>query len=308
MRFLFLEKDEDAFAKLQVYAATIQDAEVKLVNGEFEKSVPQIMEFVRRDAETFPFVFIDPTGWTGFPLASLRPLLTLRPVEILINHMTGHIQRFVEDPKDIGLRKSFIEMHGDENELVQIKELARKVGIEDASVIRYGEVVRREGSFKHIARANVLYGDKNRTYFNLVYATRADAGLEAFKGAERKSMEVMESQRLEVQRQKRAGKNQEEFQFAPEFDPDYSEHFAALRERHLETSQKAVLDCVRSARLVSYDQLWGIALAQPLTWEADLKSCLGDWRKQGRIDYEKLPAGARVPKKGDGVLVRWIKD
>ena len=63
-------------------------------NAALEDSVDQIVEFAQREGpNSFPFVFIDPTGWTGFALDVIQPLLKLNPGEVLINFMTGHIRR-----------------------------------------------------------------------------------------------------------------------------------------------------------------------------------------------------------------------
>ena len=40
-----------------------------------EESVDAILNFVRREGrQTFPFIFIDPTGWTGFAMDTIAPL------------------------------------------------------------------------------------------------------------------------------------------------------------------------------------------------------------------------------------------
>ncbi|MEJ2434379.1 MAG: hypothetical protein P8Y53_14915, partial [Pseudolabrys sp.] len=45
-------------------------------------------------------VFIDPTGWTGYPLDKIRPLFGRTKCELLINFMYDFINRFAasEDP------------------------------------------------------------------------------------------------------------------------------------------------------------------------------------------------------------------
>src|SRR6185436_16747364 len=108
LRCFFLEKDPEAFGHLEEFARGIPraDAEIEVLNGEFEDSVDKILRFIQRDARTFPFIFIDPTGWTGFRLKIIAPLLRLDPGEVLINFMTSHIRRFL---KREGSRQGFID-------------------------------------------------------------------------------------------------------------------------------------------------------------------------------------------------------
>ena len=56
-----------------------------------EEAIPAIDEFIRR---SFPYIFIDPTGWKGYSPEKLKPLCYRRQkVELLINFMYDHINR-----------------------------------------------------------------------------------------------------------------------------------------------------------------------------------------------------------------------
>lgn len=97
LRCLFLEKDPEAHAKLEEFAVNVQNALVKTRNCELAEAIDDIVAFIREGGpHSFPFIFIDPTGWTGFAMGEIEPLLKLDPGEVLINFMTGHINRFIE--------------------------------------------------------------------------------------------------------------------------------------------------------------------------------------------------------------------
>jgi three-Cys-motif partner protein len=96
LRCFFLEYDPAAYRRLTEFARTITDIEIETKNKRLEEAVGDILSFHRQAGTAFPFVFIDPTGWTGFPLAVIRPLLQLKPGEVLINYMTWHARRFIE--------------------------------------------------------------------------------------------------------------------------------------------------------------------------------------------------------------------
>jgi three-Cys-motif partner protein len=106
-RCLFIEKDAAAFCSLEHAVAAVRDIEVRALNGEFETLIPHIQEFVRK---SFALVFIDPTGWTGFGLRRIQPILRLR-CEILINFMFDHVNRFLDDPRP-ETTASFDELFG----------------------------------------------------------------------------------------------------------------------------------------------------------------------------------------------------
>ncbi len=97
LRCFFLEENKEACRRLQNFSEQVQGTdEIRVLNSTFEDSVDQIRDFVLAGGEdNFPFLFIDPTGWTGFALRTITPLLRLTPSEVLINFMTSHITRFL---------------------------------------------------------------------------------------------------------------------------------------------------------------------------------------------------------------------
>src|SRR5437660_2412077 len=65
LRCLFLEKSPDAYAKLAAFAEKITDVEIRTLNRALEEAVPDILQFIHGGGrQSFPFIFVDPTGWT----------------------------------------------------------------------------------------------------------------------------------------------------------------------------------------------------------------------------------------------------
>jgi three-Cys-motif partner protein len=115
LRCFFLEKETGPYRKLKEFADTVSYAEVKTKNSELTASVEEIQTFLEQGGPTsFPFIFIDPTGWTGFDLNVIAPLLKVDPGEVLINFMTGHIRRFIDSPQT-ETRESFERLFGSGN-------------------------------------------------------------------------------------------------------------------------------------------------------------------------------------------------
>ncbi|HSU56664.1 MAG TPA: three-Cys-motif partner protein TcmP, partial [Candidatus Dormibacteraeota bacterium] len=112
LRCFFLEKNRAAYAKLKEFADHATDAKIEPRNATLEESIRHIVDFVRGGgSKAFPFIFIDPTGWTGFEMETIAPLLRLNPGEALINFMTGHIRRFLDSP-DEETQESFKRLFG----------------------------------------------------------------------------------------------------------------------------------------------------------------------------------------------------
>ena len=87
LRSFFLEKQPRAYARLKQFADGITDVEIRTHNSELETSIDSVLNFVKEDPKTFPFIFIDPTGWAGFAMQDIGPLLKLNPGEVLINSL-----------------------------------------------------------------------------------------------------------------------------------------------------------------------------------------------------------------------------
>lgn len=303
LRCFFLEKDPAAFAKLREFATGVRDAEIRTKNATLEESISDIVAFIAaRQNDAFPFVFVDPTGWTGFGLDVIQPLLRLRPGEVLVNFMTGFIARFV-DSADEGIRRSFDRLFGSVDYRSRIAGLTGQ-DREEELVRCYAEAIGLAGGFDHVCPAIVLHPEKDRTHFHLLYATRNAKGVEVFKQVEKKAMEVMEGARGEAQRRRRVHRTgQLELLSADQMhDPS---HYDNLRERHLAAAMADVRGLLQSRPSVTYDDAWIAALSHPLTWESDLKAWIDAWVKENRLCVTGLGPRNRVPRRGAEHMLRW---
>jgi three-Cys-motif partner protein len=304
LRCLFIEKNIEAFKRLQDFAQSITDAEVVALNSKLEDSVAEIADFLRAGgSKSFPFIFIDPTGWTGFAMDVIEPLLRFDPSEVLINFMSGDIPRFVTSPQE-QTAQSFMRLFGDK-EFKKVVEGLSERDREDALVEKYSQIVKLRGNFKFSCSAIVLHPKSNRTRFHLVYATRHPTGVKVFKEAEKIAMGEMEHVRGGVRQRKR-----EEATGAVLFNDLYhdSSYYDALRRRYTEKAKEAVLRLLRKAGKVPYDESWELAMSFPLTWESDLKRWLKSWAQQTsgeRLEFSGMVQGQLVPKYGAGNHLIW---
>jgi len=303
LRCFFIEKKKSAHARLDAFARDVTDAEVATRHATFEAAVPDVVEFVRQGGpRNFTFIFIDPTGWTGFAMETLKPLLQLDRVELLINFMTSHIRRFVESP-DKQTQDSFERMFGtaDFRRTVQGLRFEEK---EDALIREYMTNLRRLGRFKYVAAAIVLDPLISRTHFHMIYATRHPIGLQVFKEVERKAMDVMVTAQADAHRNRRVeGSDQQElFGSRDLFNP---RHYDALRKGYLVKAQRLTRDLLEKRKSVPYDVAWKAAISFPLVWESDLKEWLKLWRRDGLVDVDGLRGKQKVPQVAQNHTLIW---
>jgi three-Cys-motif partner protein len=306
LRCFFLEKTPSAYAKLRQFAGQQDDVIIETKNKKLEDAIQDIEKFVRAGGTTsFPFIFIDPTGWSGFALETITPLLKLDPVEVLITFMTEHIRRFIEWPQKQN-QESFIKLFGTSRFKDILKGLEEK-DREDAIVTTYSECVKRVGSFGYTSSAIVLHPKKNRTHFHLIYATRDPRGIQVFKDAEKKAMPVMERTRDEAQkrgREERTGQTELGL-FSGTVTQDPSEYFRSLRERYLSRARAADLALLQTKKQLAYDEAWSSAMTFPLTWKSDLKNWIQEWEQDGQLKIMGMKERQRVPKLGEDNCLVW---
>jgi len=300
LRCFFLEHNRDAYSQLRQFADKVTDVEIRVLNVSFEDSVSAVLDFIRTGGTTFPFIFIDPTGWTGFALKNISPLLKLDPGEVLVNFMTSHIRRFLRDE---GSLQSFIDLFGSADFREQVSNLSG-MDLEDAAVFEYIRSLQREGHYPYVLPSIVLHPELDRTHFHLIYATRHIRGVEVFKGAEKAAMSEMGRVRAVAQSRRQEERTGQKSLFASAEAPQ-SRHYTDLRERYLRESRERVLDLLTRSRRILYDEAWALALGSPLVWESDLKDWIKDWHKAGVLQLQGLQGRESVPKQGQSHFLLW---
>lgn len=294
VRCFFLEKDRRAYLKLEKFAKDTTDATIETRNASLDESIPEILEFVGRGGTaSFPFVFIDPTGWTGFPIDVIEPLLNIRPGEVLVNFMTGHISRFagLRDPTH---RTAFDRLFGPIDYRSRIRGLVGQ-DREDELVRCYADALRAVGGFDYVCPSLVLHPEKDRTHFDLIYATRSLKGVEVFKQVEKKAMAVMEKARADAQQRSRVSRDHQPELFDSE-SMHRGTHYASLRDRYLRRTKDHILELLKEKRRMLFEDVWVAALESPLVWDSDLKAWIREWVEIGFIRIVGLSEKERVPK------------
>jgi hypothetical protein len=164
----------------------------------------------------------------------------------------------------------------------------------------YAQRIQMAGGYPFTCYTPVLHREEDTTHFHLIYASRNEKGVEVFKDAERRAVDVMEQKRAEAQQAKRSAGGQALLFGAAEMHD--SSYYSALRTLYLDRAKSEVLEVFQRQSLLGYDDAWRLAMKHPLVWERDLKDWIAAWRKEGRLDSGGL---SREPKRGTETLFTW---
>lgn len=300
VRCLFNDSDRKAYENLKEVVRPVQDIEIKALCRKFEDVVPEIADFV---GKSFSLTFIDPTGWTGFGLQKIRPLLEL-PGEVIINFMYDHVARFLEHPHP-ELVASFDPLFGGKGWYEEVLESVKSGNTrEDAILDVYQERLRQFGGFKYVTSTRILKPLADRSYFFLVYGTRHWKGLVEFRAVEKKAVEEQELVRSTKKLSRLIDKSGQQELFTSDTSQTGPRTYEGERQKNLEIGYKKVQALLDTYRSVSYESLIGAALEIPLFWESDLKAWLKNLRERGEIEIPQLQGRANTPKQGHTIHLK----
>lgn len=293
-RCLFIEKDKGAFQELQKSVGEIRDIEIKLINGSFEDNIPEICNFIGR---SFSLVFIDPTGWTGFDLTKIAPLLMLKG-EVLINFMTDFIIRFVSDPRP-EIIQSFDPLFGPNWYPEWQKLVAVGMSNESATVEIYNTRLKQAGDFEFVTSTRIKKPTLERSYFHLIYATRHWKGVKEFRFVEEKAIDAQEDERNAAKYRISTEKTGMDSLFGQKIMETGGKSYEQERNDQAERGYKKLVELLKQNKSgIKYEDLLGRVLEIPLVWDSDLNHWLDDMRKAKKVEIPNMKPRERVPKKG----------
>jgi three-Cys-motif partner protein len=295
IRCLFIEKDERAFRALCQATQSIEGIEVRAMCGEFEQLIPEVLKFVGR---SFALFFIDPTGWTGFGLKQITPILRQRG-EVIINFMFDHINRFLELPESVYVDQ-FNDLFGGPGWEESVRSVQRR---EQAIIDLYLKRMRTAGGFAHVTYARIDKPTIDRTYFYLVYGTRHPKGLMEFRKVEKGFANEQGRVRLTAKQNNRIERTgQSEFFFLAD-DQCPVPSFEEEREIQLKTAATCMRRILEKKPKTLYEEVLIPLLEMPLVWESDVQAMVMKLRNDGELEISRMGPRERTPKSGH-VLIR----
>jgi hypothetical protein len=183
------------------------DTEIRTYCGKFEDAVAQIRSAI---GNAFPLIFVDPTGWTGYPFQQIKPIFSYPKCEVLINFMYGHISRFVtsQDEKTIASLDPILGGPGWWDRLD--KSMQPGPAVEKL----FRSTLQQAGSFNYVISTKVDKSTADRPHFFLAYGTKDRAGLIAFRQTEYEALREHAKNRAHAKERKREARSQVPDMFA----------------------------------------------------------------------------------------------
>ena len=200
IKCFFSEKNPRAFSQLASSISPFNNPstgfEIETYCGEFESAVPIIQKFIGR---SFPLVFIDPTGWSGYSFEVIRPLFNAPKCEVLINFMYDFVNRAASmgDPKIIASLNPILGGPGWEQRLDT--HLPKGLAVEKL----FRQTLTAAGGFQSVISTKVDRSTADRPHFFIVYGTKSPDGLKAFREVEYKALKQHARDRADARERKR---------------------------------------------------------------------------------------------------------
>lgn len=301
---VLVEANRRAFSKLEEFAAkkTSPGFRVHALFGEFARQIPNIDHLVKLNCHNpFRFVFLDPKGWADIPMQEMKPFLHDRSCEVLINLMTRHIIRFLEEESRA---ESYNDLFGRAGVLDQLRKTSKESNERAEQAVReYCRSLSQLCGFRYVSSAVILEPEEESVRYFLVYATNALDGLIVFKQAEIAAANVQDHIRNEARVRKT---HQTEFLFGA--GSPKSGLAESLRKRYLSRARDKVLKvlkCSTDPQGARYEKLFREAMAFPLVTPSDLETWLVELSPNVEVKFEPSDKRRRKPSpyRDDRILV-----
>lgn len=299
IRCHFSEIGEAAYEQLQRAVAEYNRPddlfEVQTYHGKFEDAIDDIQKFI---GSSFPLIFIDPTGWTGYPFPKIKRLFDRPKAEVLINFMYSFVSRFVNSgqPDTVASLDPILGGSGWGERLD--KRLPRGLAVEKL----FRESLQSACGFKFVVSTRIDKPTVDMPHFFLAYGTKTYDGLKAFREIEYGALR--EQARLRADARMR---RQEEKMGAADL---FAEWHADVKERGVEdivademrAAENRIVAYVRSNQATKFEDIAARAMQALMLRETNIKDVCVRLAAQGLIE-NTWGKGNRKPKDDDLIRI-----
>ena len=182
--FLFIEKDAERATKLKGIIAEHfpelpENMSCQVICKEFAPAIEQVLHGLEsRNAKLAPtFAFLDPFGFSGFPMQLIGRMMKQEKCEVLITFMLSFINRFTDDLKESTLNELFATEKWKEVRDIENPEERRRFLLE-----LYKTQLMEVGGVEFV-RSFEMVNKQNQPVYYLVYGTKHPLGLKVMKEA-----------------------------------------------------------------------------------------------------------------------------
>jgi three-Cys-motif partner protein len=182
--FFFIEKDpERAKMLLQVLRQRFPNLppnmKYEIQGAAFEPTFERVLDDVeKKEAKLAPtFAFLDPFGFTGFPMKLIGRVMGYDRCEVMITFMASFVRRFLDELREPALTDLF-----GTDEWKKAREIENSDERLRFLLDLYENQLRRVGRATHV-RSFGMIGSHNQIIYYLVYGTKHWKGLDVMKEA-----------------------------------------------------------------------------------------------------------------------------
>ncbi|MGR3484454.1 MAG: three-Cys-motif partner protein TcmP [Paracoccaceae bacterium] len=282
---IFNEANPDSHERLAAYVAQAREdypqLELHALQGSFVENAPQMAALAGR---AFRFAFVDPTGWTGFPIESVRQVVGGKG-ELLLNFMSLYADRFLTGELEDRQERWLIDLLG--------ASAVNNLRGEDVApeILRHAlrQAVRSELRLRFVCESPIAMEESARPYFWLIYGSRSAAGVEVLRDVENEALRTHE-ERISL---KREGHETDLFGEA-------SRGIHTARRRDAIAAAPDYIEQLLDHRgSVPFNEAYGMIGSLLSIRMTVLKDICVDLAKQGRLEATWKSRGGRKPGKDD---------
>ncbi len=280
IRCFFSENNPTAYKALSAAVSKYHDPnglfEIETFPGAFVEAVPQIKRAI---GCAFPLIFIDPTGWTGYPLDRIQSIFDYGRCEVLINFMYDFVNRFVasEEETIVSSLDPILGGPGWRSRLDQT--LSRGFAVEKL----FRETLKRVGRFKYVVSTKIDKRTADRPHFFLAYGTKSRDGLKTFRQIEYEALKEHARNRADAKERASEQKSQ-----IPDLFRGYQAEVKEAGVDELVDEQKrlasaTILRQLRVHSVIPFSKLVDYALEGFMLRETNVKDICVDLANEGKI-------------------------
>lgn len=294
VRCFFSENNRAAFAKLDKaiapYHRPEEDFEIKTYFGDFEDVVPEIENFIGR---SFALIFVDPTGWTGYPFDKIKVLFDRPKCEVLINFMYDFVNRAasISDEKIIASLNPILGGPNWETRLDPA--LPRGRAVEKL----FRDTLRQIGDFDYVISTKIDRATVDRPHFFIAYGTKSHDGLKTFREVEYLALRGHARNRASAKERKREEKTGARDLFAG-MEADFQE--MSIDDIVAEQKALATQELLEALKEIGLDffLVWTMLLQTYMLRVTNVKDICVELAKLGKIE-NTWGGGKRKPRNSD---------
>jgi len=300
IRCFFSENNRQAYSQLAAAIAPFhkpaEDFEIKTYFGEFESAISEIEAFVGR---SFPLIFIDPTGWTGYSFSKIGPLFNRPKCEVLINFMYDFVNRAasMSDAKTIASLDPILG--GPDWEARLNPNMPRGRAVEKL----FRDNLAVVGGFDFVVSTKIDRPTADRPHFFIAYGTKSREGLRTFRETEYNALKVNARDRADAKERKRENRSGSSDLFSG-LDAEFQENTVdQIVEGQKRLASNELLEILREFGTLSFAAVWEILLQAYMLRVTNVKDVCVDLSKAGKIE-PTWTGGARKPRDHDAIKLK----